>query len=224
LLSSPYRVRSLLVTPARLADFPALSGGDADVPVYVAEQAVMNRITGFDIHRGALAAGERRSGPDLASILASARHLLVVEGLTDGENVGALSRNAAAFGVDAVLLCPRCCDPLYRRAIRVSMGQVLHMPFTRLPEWPDELAAVQRAGFVGLALTPSGEAEPIDAVAADPPAKWAVMVGSEGGGLSDAALATAARRVRIPVADGVDSLNAATAAAIALHRLSQLSW
>ena len=140
--------------------------------------------------------------------------------MTDGENVGALFRNAAAFGVDAVLLCPRCCDPLYRRAIRVSIGQVLHVPFVRLPGWPDELAAVEAAGFVVMAMTPSAGAEPIDKVAADPPAKWALMVGAEGAGLSAAALGAARRRVRIPIGDRVDSLNTATAAAIALHRLS----
>src|SRR5439155_1665808 len=121
LLASPYRVRSILVTPGRLADFDGVPGLDA--PIYVADQAVMNRIAGFDIHRGAVAAGERGPGLELSAVLASAERLLVLEGLTDGENVGALFRNAAAFGVDAVLLCPRCCDPLYRRAIRVSIGE-----------------------------------------------------------------------------------------------------
>ena len=214
LYASRFAVRSVLVTPARLADLAAFDDGRA--PVYVADQAVMNDVAGFDIHRGALAIGERGTEPDGDRLLATADRLLVLEELTDHENVGALFRNAAAFGVDAVLLSPRCCDPLYRRAIRVSMGHVLHVPFARLADF-DALAA---AGFEVLALTPSRDAEPIDAIAPDPPARWAVLIGAEGDGLSAAALGAATRRMRIPIRPGVDSLNAATAAAIALHRLT----
>jgi tRNA G18 (ribose-2'-O)-methylase SpoU len=144
----------------------------------------------------------------------------VLEGLNDHENLGALFRNAAAFGVDAVLADPTTADPLYRRSVRVSLGHVLRVPWTRLPDWPDGLASLKAEGFVLVALTPSADAEPIAALAADPPARVALLLGAEGPGLSGAALAAADRRVRIPIAEGVDSLNVATAAAIAFHRLA----
>jgi tRNA G18 (ribose-2'-O)-methylase SpoU len=211
LLASPYPVRSILVTPTKAA---RLAGTGA--PVLVAEQAVMNAIAGFDIHRGALASADRLPLPALASLLAHARLVAVLEGINDLENMGALFRNAAAFGVDAVLLSPDCCDPLYRRSVRVSLGHVMHVPFTRVDGLG--LDALRTAGFTTVALTPSTEAEPIDAI--DPGPRVALLLGAEGEGLRPATLAAADRRARIPMADGVDSINVATAAAIAFHRLA----
>lgn len=214
LAASPYPVRSLLVTPAkweRLA--PALAGVDA--PAYVASRAVMAEVAGFDVHRGALAVGGRLPLPEPAHLLAAARRVAVLEGLNDHENLGALFRNAAAFGIDAVLLDPTCADPLYRRSIRVSTGHLLRVPFTRLDPWPDQLSVLGAAGFALVALTPGGD-EPVTILDALD-GRVAVLVGAEGPGLSRDALDAAAHRVRIPMAGGVDSLNVATAAAIAFH-------
>ncbi|HZQ26484.1 MAG TPA: RNA methyltransferase [Acidimicrobiales bacterium] len=215
LLASAYPVRSVLVTPSRAGQFPG-------VPLLVAEQAVLNQIAGFDIHRGVLASADRLPLPSVASVLAGAGSLVaVLEGINDLENMGALFRNAAAFGVRAVLLSPDCCDPLYRRSVRVSLGHVLHVPFTPL-EGTVGLAAVAAAGFMTVALTPAADAEPIDAFAASvgPDARLALLLGAEGPGLRPGTLAGADRRVRIPLAPGVDSLNVATAAAVAFHRLT----
>lgn len=218
LFRSRYRVRSVLVTPRKLAALEA--DLPPDVPVYVAPRPLLKAVVGFDLHRGAVAAADRPPPVDGAALVAGARSLLIVEDVSDVENMGSLFRNAAAFGVDAVLLSPGCCDPLYRRAVRVSMGQVLHVPFAELAPWPDALDSVVRAhGFATLALTPGGDAVDVDAVAADPPDRIAVLVGAEGPGLSAAALDAADVRVRIPIAPTVDSVNVATAAAIALHRL-----
>lgn len=211
LAQSRYPVRSALVTPNRVKDLPPL-----DAPVYVASQQVMNRVAGFDIHRGALAAAERLPPPaDLGVLLGEARLVLVIEAVSDHENIGALFRNAAAFGVDAVLLTPDCCDPLYRRSVRVSMGHVLHVPFASVP---DPVSVLREHGIGTWALTPDPSADPIAVV--PPPPRLALVVGAEGPGLRPETLAAADRRVRIPMAAGVDSLNVATAAAIALHRLT----
>jgi tRNA G18 (ribose-2'-O)-methylase SpoU len=211
LLASTYDVRSLLVTEARAADLAgALDGCEA--PVYVAGRDVLASVAGFDIHRGAIAAADRRTLPDPGALLRDARRAVVVEDVNDHENLGALVRNAAAFGIDAVLLSPRCADPLYRRAVRVSIGHVLHVPHSRFTEWPGGLEVVARAGFERWALTPSGDV----ALATLPvPDRVALVVGAEGPGLTAAALARSDRRVRIEMAPGVDSLNVATATAIA---------
>jgi tRNA G18 (ribose-2'-O)-methylase SpoU len=216
LLRSPFRVRSVLVTARKLAVLE--DALPADVPVYVAPREVLRAVVGFDLHRGAVAAADRPPPNDPAGLVERARSLLVVEDVSDAENMGSLFRNAAAFGVDAVLLSPTCCDPLYRRAVRVSMGHVLHVPFARLDPWPSALRDVVRAaGFTTVALTPSPAAVDVDAVR--PPVKPALLVGAEGPGLTRGALAAADVRVRIPMRDGVDSVNVATAAAIAAHRL-----
>ena len=216
LLRSPYRVRSVLVTPRKLA---ALEDAlPTDVTVYVAPRPLLRAVVGFDLHRGAVAAADRRPPADPVAVVARARSLLVVEDVSDAENMGSLFRNAAAFGVDAVLLSPTCCDPLYRRAVRVSMGHVLHVPFTTLSPWPDALDTVVRAaGFTMVALTPGAGA--VDVGDVRPPERPALLVGAEGPGLSEEVLALADVRVRIPMRPGVDSLNVATAAAIAFHRL-----
>ena len=210
LVQSRYRVRSFLVTPNRVGELP-----DTEAPVYVATQDVMNRVAGFDIHRGVLAAVDRPAPLDPDDVVRTARLILVLEGVSDHENAGALFRNAAAFGADAVLLTPDCCDPLYRRAVRVSLGHVLHVPFARTP---DPVAVLRRHGVTVLALTPDTEADSVVDVAPAP--RTALLLGTEGTGLRPETLAAADRRVRIPMAPGVDSLNVATAAAVALHRLT----
>ncbi|MFN2506688.1 MAG: TrmH family RNA methyltransferase [Acidimicrobiales bacterium] len=219
LLASPYRLRSVLVSPGGLRALePDLD--EVDVPVYLSSQATLEAVAGFHFHRGALASAHREPLPEAGTLAGQGAGLLVlVEGVNDHENLGALFRNAAAFGAGAVLLDPTCADPLYRRSIRVSMGQVLRMRFARMTDWPASIGALQALGYEVLALTPSPGAEDIDVVGREP--KQALLVGAEGGGLSKRALAAADRRVRIPMAPGVDSLNVATAAAIALHHLAR---
>ena len=222
LLDSPYRIRSVLAVACRAERVRALVGDRA--PVLVRSDDEVEAIAGFPFHRGVLASAYRRALPAVAHVLAGAELVAVAEGLTDHENVGALFRNAAALGVDAVLLDPTTADPLYRRSVRVSLGHVLRVPWTRVPNWPSGLAELRHEGFELLGLTPAPGAEPIHAVAldvADRRPRIAVLLGAEGPGLSDAALATCDRRVRIPIAPGVDSLNVATAAAVAFHRLSR---
>ena len=216
LLESRYRVRSLLLTPPRveaLAD--SLVGVDA--PVYVGTQDVVNAVSGFHLHRGALASAHRPPLPSPLALAAAADRLVVAEGLNDHENLGALFRNAAAFGAGAVLLDPTSADPLYRRSIRVSMGHVLRVPFAAAEPWPAILPMLRNQGFELLALTPAGDTDLRD-LPSD--RRWALLVGAEGPGLSPKALDAADRRVRIEMAPGVDSLNVATAAAIALHHLA----
>jgi tRNA G18 (ribose-2'-O)-methylase SpoU len=222
LLDSPYRVRSVLTAGRKAARVRAIV--DDRAPVLVRSDDEVEAIAGFAFHRGVLAAADRRALPEPAEVLSGAGLVAVAEGLTDHENVGALFRNAVAFAVDAVLLDPTTADPLYRRSVRVSLGHVLRVPWTRLPDWPDGLGDLGRRGFELLALTPAPDAEPIDAVALELAARRpriALVVGAEGPGLSGPAMAACARRVRIPIAPGVDSLNVATAAAIAFHRLSR---
>jgi tRNA G18 (ribose-2'-O)-methylase SpoU len=219
LLSSPYVVRSILVAEEHVARVaPALR---TDAPVFSLPSAVMEQVTGVHFHRGVLAVAERPDLPSVGSLVAGARRLLVVEAVNDHENIGALFRNAAAFGVDAVVLDPTAADPLYRRATRVSLGHVLHVPFARVPEggWPGAIAEIRAAGISVLALTPADDAVAIGVVAAEHLARVALLVGAEGPGLTAAAMAAANQRVRIPMAAGVDSVNVATAAAIALSAL-----
>ena len=220
LLASPYPVRSVLADERRAGRVAALVGGLA--PVIVRPRDEVAAVAGFDFHRGVLAAADRLPLRAAADLVAGARLVVVAEGLSDHENLGALFRNAAAFGADAVLLDPTTADPLYRRSVRVSLGHVLRVPWTRLTPWPAGLRGLRDDGLAVLALTPDPGADPIDDVAtqAVPLGPVALMVGAEGPGLTGAALAAADRRVRIPIAAGVDSLNVATAAAIALHRLA----
>ncbi len=218
LLRSAYRVRALFLTPRRL---DALAGelGGIEAPVYVGQPEVVNAVSGFHLHRGALASADRAPLPTLAAVLAGTDRVVVTESVNDHENLGALFRNAAAFGAGAVVLDPTSADPLYRRSVRVSMGHVLRVPFARATAWPAALGELRAAGFEVLALTPSPHAEDLWTVGAS--ARHALLLGAEGPGLSPGALAAADRRVRIPMAPGVDSLNVATAAAIALHHLSR---
>jgi tRNA G18 (ribose-2'-O)-methylase SpoU len=214
LLRSPYPVRSVFVSERKLARVEPLVA-ELDVPVYVADDHVLKATVGFDLHRGVVAAASRLPLPSPGELLRGSQRVAVLEGLNDLENLGSLFRNAAAFGIDAVLLDPRTVDPLYRRIVRVSLGHVLNIPFARVEPWPKGLDAVRAAGFTVLALTPEATATPIGELAAAPPERVAFVLGAEGPGLSDAALAAADHRVRIPMTDTVDSVNVATAAALA---------
>ena len=230
--------RSFLMAERHLEEMRPLiaaatgTGGRGDggpVPVLVAPEELLESITGFHLHRGALAAMNRPAPADVGELLASARgsrdarRVAVLEDLVDHTNVGAAFRSAAALGVDAILVTPRCADPLYRRSVRVSMGAVFQVPWTRITRWPavDEL---HDAGFAVAALALSEDAVSLDDFAASPTctaadSKVALVLGTEGDGLSRRALAAADRVVRIPMAGGVDSLNVAAAAAVAFWAL-----
>jgi tRNA G18 (ribose-2'-O)-methylase SpoU len=215
-----YRVRSML-----LSDAMAVALSDLLVPglrAFVAAPAVLRQVTGFNVHRGALAAMDRRPLPSVSEVVASARRVVVLEDVNDHTNTGAIFRCAAALGMDAVVLSPRCADPLYRRAVRVSMGAVLTMPYARMTEWWDGLAELRAAGLAVLALTPAAEAV---ALAEVPPAtlrRCAVVFGAEGPGLSRRWREQADLLVRIPMARGVDSLNVAAAAAVVCYAVAQV--
>ncbi len=210
-LQSPYRLRSVLVSESKLPRVLDVLG-DLDVDVYVGTPALLESVTGFPIHRGIIASAARIPLPDVADLVGDARRVVVVEGLNDHENMGAIYRNAAAFGVDAILLDPTAADPLYRRSVRVSMGHLLRVPWTRTEALPGGLDVLHDAGFTTVALTPGGETDIGDL---DPTERLAWLVGAEGPGLTEATMAAADVRVRIPIASSVDSLNVATAAAIA---------
>jgi tRNA G18 (ribose-2'-O)-methylase SpoU len=214
LVASPYPVRSVLVTEARYRELEQVLA-PVPAPVYVATPQVLSQVAGFDLHRGAVASGGRLPAGDPLVVVHSARTVAVLEGLNDHENVGALFRNAAALGVDAVLLSPTCADPLYRRSVRVSMGCVLRVPFATVAPWPDALGALAAAGFEIVALTTAPDAAPVEALGAA--GRVALLLGAEGPGLTPDALAAASRRVTVRMRPGVDSLNVATAAAIAFH-------
>ncbi|MFL0562239.1 MULTISPECIES: TrmH family RNA methyltransferase [Kocuria] len=186
-----------------------------DVPVYVGTDEVLEQITGFHLHRGAMAAMHRPAPLPLESVLASARRVAILEDIVDHTNVGAIFRSAAALDVDAVLVTPRCADPLYRRAVRVSMGTVFQVPWVRLEHWTADLQRVKDAGFLTAALALSDDAVTVDALAAEQPEKLALVLGTEGQGLGAATLHHADRHVVIPMSHGVDSLNVAAASAVA---------
>src|SRR4051812_20502354 len=191
-VAAGYRLRSLLVDARR---YDALRDVAGDAPAYVGSPEFLAKVTGFNVHRGVLASFARKPQPDLAVLLTSARRVLICEDLTSTTNLGAVLRSAAALGVDGVLLSPDCCDPLYRRAVRVSMGEALRLPTHRLSSWPSTLEDVRSAGFLLVALTPDPAAKPIDEVHI--PAKAALLLGEEGFGLSTAALDASDVRVRI---------------------------
>ena len=216
LISSPYPVRAVFGVHSRIdALRPVLE--PLDVPVYAADKWTLSQVVGFRVTRGVLASADRAPRESIAALLARSERVAVLEGLNDFENLGALFRNAAAFGVEAVLLDPTCADPLYRRSVRVSMGHVLRVPFAVLDgPWPQSLHALRE--FTVLAMTPDATATPLREI--EVPRRWAVLLGAEGPGLSAAALAAADQRVRIPMADGVDSLNVATAAAVTFATLT----
>lgn len=225
-LAAGHRPRSLLMAERHLADLApvleALAG--EPVPVYLADEAVLQSITGFHLHRGALAAMHRPQLPAVAEVLAGARRVAVLEDVVDHTNVGAVFRSAAGLGVDAVLVTPRCADPLYRRSVRVSMGTVFQVPWTRIDDWPRPAHGTGRVGGIDLlrslgfttaALALSEGSVPLDVLGADPPERLAMVLGTEGDGLKDRTIVACDLTVRIPMTGGVDSLNVASAAAVA---------
>lgn len=218
LLASGRRIRSVLVDQIRLE---ALGAGLAGLgaPVLVADQPTLRAVAGFPVHRGVLAAADRWPLPDPAAVLAGTARVAILEDINDHENLGVIFRSAGSLGIDAVLLSPRCGDPLYRRSVRVSMGHVLAVPWTRLEPWPDGLAAVAGAGFTLAAFTPAADAESLAAWSPAVGERVAALLGAEGPGLSPAALAAADRRLTIPMRSPADSLNVGSAAAIAFYSL-----
>lgn len=220
LLGSGLATRALLVTEAALATLGD-SISHSEVPVYVVTQAVMNSVAGFNFHRGCLAIGVRPSARDLRHVIGGARRLVVLERVGNVDNVGAIFRNAAAFGVDGVLLQADCADPLYRKAIRTSMAASLKIPYATVA-WPDALQELREAGWATVAMTPASDAPLLGQVAAmlaDRPI--AIVLGHEGDGLTAEARRACTHCARIAMADDVDSVNVATAAAIALYEFSR---
>lgn len=214
-----HRPRSVMVQRRWVDGIRSLLA-DHDVPVYVVADEVAEAVAGFAVHRGALASMHRPRMPSVAEIVTDASLILLLEGIGDHTNVGAAFRAAAGLGADAVLVSPRCADPLYRRSVRVSMGTVFQVPWTRIEDWDDGVAQLHSAGVELAALALTDDAVPLDIYARDRPQRVALMMGSEGDGLSTAALASADSVVTIPMTGGVDSLNVASAAAVALWALS----
>jgi tRNA G18 (ribose-2'-O)-methylase SpoU len=210
-----FPVRSLLMAP-RWLDGLADVLARTDAPCYVMPEALAERVTGFHVHRGALASLERRPLPDVATVLAGARTVVVLEDVVDHTNVGAIFRSAAALGVDAVLLAPRCADPLYRRSVKVAMGAVFSVPYARLDTWYDALPQVGAAGFTTVALTLADDAVPLEDCVTGLD-RVALVLGGEGHGLSPRWERSADRRAVIPMREGIDSLNVAAATAVACY-------
>ncbi|WP_134739186.1 RNA methyltransferase [Nocardioides sp. 503] len=205
--------RSFLMAP-RWLDGLADVLDRSEAPCYVLEERLAEQVTGFHVHRGALASLHRPALRSVDDVLEGARSVLVLEDLVDHTNVGAVFRSGAALGFDAVLLAPRCADPLYRRSIKVGMGAVFTMPWTRLPDWHEALPDLSARGFTTVALTLADDAVGIeDAVAGLD--RVALVLGSEGHGLSARWEQSADRRAIIPMAEGIDSLNVAAASAVA---------
>jgi tRNA G18 (ribose-2'-O)-methylase SpoU len=219
LLASQLETRALLVTETALASLQPLLVNHA-FPVYVVSHRVMNRVTGFNFHRGCLAIGVRPPECDWHAVTNGAHRIVVLERVGNVDNIGSIFRSAAAFGVDGVLLQPDCADPLYRKAIRTSMAASLTMPYARAP-WPDALCELGEEGWATVAMTTASDAPLLRDVAATLPGRpVAIVLGHEGDGLTAEALSACTHRARIAMAHGVDSLNVATAAAIALYELS----
>ncbi len=223
-LAAGHRPRSVLTQEKWLAEVEALltaelSAEAAATPIYVVDAELAEEVTGYAVHRGLLASMHRPVTPPVAELLARARRVVVLEDLVDHTNVGAVFRAAAGMGADAVLVSPRCADPLYRRSIRVSMGTVFQVPWTRLPAWREGAELLHEVGFHIAALALADDAVSLDAFAEEPPDRIAIVLGAEGDGLSRPAMRAADSVVTIPMAGGVDSLNVAAAASVALWAL-----
>ncbi|MEQ4305496.1 RNA methyltransferase [Plantactinospora sp. B6F1] len=220
-----YRPRSFLVDAKRvdqLGDLAAGNGaGGTPAPVYAASPAVLERVTGFHVHRGVLGSFHRRALPTVPEVLREARRVVVLEDVNNHTNLGAIFRGAAALGVDAVLLSPTCADPLYRRSVRVSMGEVFAVPYARFDSWPAGLDRVREAGFAVLAMTPAPDAVPIQRLTPAQRERAALLLGAEGPGLTAGAQSASDVRVVVPMRRGVDSLNVAAAAAVAFWELGR---
>jgi tRNA G18 (ribose-2'-O)-methylase SpoU len=221
-LKAGYQPRSFLVETKRVGQLSDLAGifGDT-VKIYAGDPDVLERITGFHVHRGVLASFHRKPVLTAADVLRDARRAVILEDINNHTNVGAIFRGVAALGMDAVLLSPTCADPLYRRSVRVSMGEVFAIPYATLEPWPQALQTVRDEGFSLLAMTPDATAVPIQRLTKGQREKAALLLGAEGPGLSTQALNASDVRVRIPMRRGVDSLNVAAATAVACWELSR---
>ncbi|MDH6532910.1 tRNA G18 (ribose-2'-O)-methylase SpoU [Aurantimicrobium minutum] len=219
-LHAGHRPRSVLLQEQWLSAIEPLLSDFPECTVFVGSSELIEQITGFDVHRGALASMERPTLPNPADLLAAATRVVVLEDIVDHTNVGAIFRAVAGLGADAVFVTPRCADPLYRRSVRVSMGTVLQVPWTRLPEWTDARELLHDAGFHIAALALAEDAVTLRSFVLNPPHKVALVLGSEGDGLSRQALEVADTVVTIPMLHGVDSLNVASASAVALYALN----
>ncbi|MFJ6213635.1 TrmH family RNA methyltransferase [Streptomyces sp. NPDC092296] len=221
-LAAGYRMRSMLLTPKWTEVMRDVIEA-ADAPVYQATPALAEAVTGYHVHRGALAAMQRRPLPAVADVLSATgpeSRIAVFEDIVDHANIGAAFRNAAALGVDAVLLTPRCADPLYRRAVKVSMGAVLQVPWTRIDPWPQSIDLLRAAGYTTAALTLAADSLTLDELAARRDRRLALVFGTEGDGLRRSTVAAADLSVTIPMAAGVDSLNVAAASAVAFYAVA----
>jgi tRNA G18 (ribose-2'-O)-methylase SpoU len=220
-LDAGHQPRSLLLADRWLEPLASLVDRvlAAGAPVFAGPPGVLESITGFNVHRGAIAAMHRPVLPTPADLLRGAHRVVVLEDVVDHTNVGAAFRSVAGLGADAVLVTPRCADPLYRRAVRVSMGTVFQVPWTRIEPWPEAVGALRAAGFTVAAMALRPDAVPLDDLAADPPERLALVFGTEGDGLAPATVAAADLAVRIPMRGGVDSLNVAAATAVATWAL-----
>lgn len=210
-----HRPRSFFLAEKWIPDLQDILDRFPDVPAFVGTPAVLEEITGFHLHRGALAAMARPQPLELAPLLASARRIAVLEDIVDHTNIGAIFRSAAALGVDAVLVSPQCADPLYRRAIRVSMGTVFQVPWLRLADWPGALHELRAAGFTTAALALEENSISLQELGGQQHDRLALVLGTEGDGLSRSTLSEVDLTVRIPMQGGVDSLNVAAASAVA---------
>ena len=217
LLTSHYKVKSFLVSPGRYERMRDVLDAER-APIYIAEHDILRGIAGYDVHRGVLAAGRRRPSRTLPDVSITARRLLVLEGVNDAENIGAIGRSARALGFDALVLDPTCADAFSRRAIRVSMGEILHLAVVRGAKWPDPLDYLNRIGFETWALTPDPHATNLFEMGMPP--KLALIAGAEGSGLSADALSRTQFSVRIPMHHNVDSLNIGHALAVAMAATS----
>ena len=226
MLASRFTPHAMLGTDRRLAELQddlAGTGGGVRAPYYRASADVMAQVVGFHLNRGVLAAARRVSEPTVAEVVDGARTVAVLEGVNDHENLGSIFRNAAGLGVDAVVFGSGCADPLYRRAVRVSMGHALLVPYARSADWPADLVTLTERGFRLLAMTPHREARALpEAMSAVRDERIAVLVGAEGPGLTAAAQRLSDMRVRIPMSRGTDSLNVATAAALAFYERARV--
>lgn len=220
-LDAGHRPRAFLMGERWLPDsLDVLTRPEArDVPIYVGGKDVLSAITGFHLHRGIIASMHRPALPTLAAVLAGARRVALLEDIVDHTNVGAMLRSAAALGVDAVLVTPRCADPLYRRSVRVSMGTVFQVPWTRIEPWPEALEDLRAQGFTTAAMALRDDAISLDDLAADPPERLVLLLGTEGQGLTADSTDACDLVVKIPMAGGVDSLNVAAASAVAFWAL-----
>ncbi|WP_291382365.1 RNA methyltransferase [Demequina sp.] len=216
-LAAGHRPRSLLVSEHWLDSVESLV--DSHIPIYVAPAAVLESVTGYDVHRGALAAMHRPQLASVADTVRDARLVVVLEGIVDHTNVGAAFRSAAGLGADAVLVSPTCADPLYRRSVKVSMGTVFQVPWTRIEPWPEGLGELREAGFMVAALALADDAVSLGDFAVAGHERVALVMGTEGDGLTSGALAAADQVVTIPMAGAVDSLNVAAASAVAVWAL-----